>query len=181
MDSDFVTLKDLAQELGKDRSNLRKYIMSHGFTFLHVRTPESRGQVTLALTPEDAESVREIRSREGFVIGNESGIVFGSGQGWFYIVQVVPDLAPNRVKLGFSGNVDARLQSHKTAAPTARLVSAWPCKRIWERAIVDSVTRTGCQLLANEVFECDNVDDLVSRCEAIFALMPNINGLELPV
>ena len=173
MDYDFVTLKDLAQELGKDRSNLRKYILSHGFTFLPVRTPESRGQMTLALTLEDAESIREIRAREGFVPGTAS-IITDNGQGWFYVIQIVPDLAPNRVKLGFSGNVDARLQAHRASAPTAYLVRMWPCKRTWERAVMDSATRTGCKLIANEVFECDDIDNLVARCGDFFSLMPDI-------
>jgi len=173
MNENFVTLKDLAQELGLDRSNLRKYVLSHGFEFAQVRTPESRGQMTLALTTEDAETIREMRAREGFVLG-KIGTGSGSGNGWFYIIQVVPDLAPNRIKLGFSTNVDARLQAHRTAAPTASLIETWVCKRTWERAAMDSATKTDCQLIANEVFECGDIDNLVSRCEQFFALMPDI-------
>jgi len=138
-----------------------------------VRTPESRGQLTLALTPEDAEAIRELRNRQGFAIsGKERRVVIDNGWGWFYVIQVIPDLAPNRVKLGFTKDTESRLQAHRTAAPTAQLVKAWSCKRIWEVAVIDSVTRVGCQLVANEVFDCDDIDVLLSLCDDFFGVMP---------
>ena len=167
-----VTLKELAQELGLDRSNARKYVLSHGFTFFKVRTPESRNQLTLALSAEDAETIRELRKRAGFTPNKDKWIVVDDRQGWFYLIQVVPDLAPYRVKLGFTNNVENRLQGHKTSAPTACLVKAWPCKRIWECAAMDSVTRIGCSLVANEVFDCNDLETMISRCDDFFALMP---------
>lgn len=172
MTEDYVVLKDLAAELGLHRSNLRKYILASGFTFVKIRTPESRGQLSLALSPEDVEAVRELRMRAGFLHGKKPRAILNDKQGWFYAIQVIPELAPNRIKFGFSSNVDARLQAHRTSAPTAHLVKKWPCERCWENAIIASVTRMDCQLVANEVYDCGNLDTLISRCDDFFAIMP---------
>ena len=53
-----ITLKELAEELGMDRSNLRKYVVAEGISTFAVRNLASRGQKTLALVPEDADRVR---------------------------------------------------------------------------------------------------------------------------
>ncbi len=175
--STIVTLKELAQEFNLDRSNMRKFVLAHDLTPFKVRTPESRGQLTLALSTEDAEVIREIRKQEGFSLSGGHRAIIDNGQGWFYVIQIVPDLAPHRIKLGFASNVESRLQAHKTSAPTACLVKTWPCKRTWERAAMDSVPRTDCALVANEVFDCGGVASLTSRCDDFFALMPPLVNL----
>ena len=53
-----ITLKELAEELGMDRSNLRKYVVAEGIATFAVRKLSSRGQKMLALLPEDANRVR---------------------------------------------------------------------------------------------------------------------------
>ncbi len=169
MDS-HVALKQLATELGLDRSNMRKYVISHGFSPLKMRTSESGRQLTLVVTTEEAEMIREMRQSEGF--GETSNPVLGNS-GYFYIIQVIPELAPNRIKLGFANDVQARLAAHRTAAPTAVLVNFWRCHRAWEVAAIVSVTRRECKLIANEVFECDNLETLVERAQAFFAIMYN--------
>ena len=166
--SDYISLKQLAQELGLDRSNMRKYVLSKGLSPLRVRTPESKGQLTLALTLEDADSIRDWRAKEGFC----SNVPVENGDGFFYVIQLIPEFDPLRVKLGFTNNVDARLRSHRTAAPTAQVVKFWPCKRSWENAAIASITRLGCTLVANEVYSCADLNNLVERADAFFDLMP---------
>lgn len=167
---EYVTIGELAAELSMDKSHLRKYVLRAAFDFVKVRTSESRSQLTLALTAEDAEAIREMRQRQGF-----SGTMrpIKNGNGRFYVIQVVPEYDRNRVKLGFATDVDVRLLSHRTAAPTAEIVGSWPCRASWEATAIASVTRSGCTLVANEVFTCDNLDALVARCDAFFALMPS--------
>lgn len=92
--------------------------------------------------------------------------------GFFYIIQLVPEALPGRVKLGFAENVERRLIEHRTAAPTANLLKAWPCKRSWDYAAMDSVTRTDCQLVLNEVYE-GSIQGFLERAEQFFALMPD--------
>lgn len=165
---EYVSVKQLAKEWGIDSSNARKYVIAQGFAFEKQRTATSGNQLANVLSPEDAEAIRAIRESQGFT----GKAVANHTQGWFYIIQLVPGLDPLRVKLGFASGVKARLQSHRTAAPTAQLVKAWPCKRTWERAAIDSITRVDCKLISNEVFQCNDLDALTERAAAFFGLLP---------
>jgi hypothetical protein len=86
----------------------------------------------------------------------------------------VPEALPNRVKIGYADNVDQRLNEHHTAAPTAKLLKAWPCKRSWDYAAMDCITREECKLVLNEVYEGD-IEHFLARGDAFFELMPNPN------
>jgi len=88
------------------------------------------------------------------------------------LIQLVPEALPNRIKVGFADNAEKRLAEHRTAAPTAKLLKTWPCKRSWDYAAMDSITRDGCRLVLNEVYEGD-VEGFVRRGDQFFALMPN--------
>ena len=166
---EYVVLTQLAKEFGIDRSHVRKYILKNGFSPIRIRTPESGGQLTLALTQEDAESVRALRQQQGF---SQQTPVANGTDGFLYIVQVVPELSSTRVKLGFASNAQDRLASHRTSAPTAILIKTWPCKRAWEVCAIASMTRSECELVANEVYECDNIQGLIKRGDEFFRVMP---------
>jgi hypothetical protein len=92
--------------------------------------------------------------------------------GVFYVIQLVPDLAPRRLKLGFAESLDQRLAQHRTAAPTAKVLMAWPCKRAWELTAMDALTRKTCSLVMNEVFDCSDVDGLLQAGSHFFSLLP---------
>lgn len=171
MQEEYVSLKQLAERMGLDKSNARKYVLTQGFSFLKQRTEDSSGQVANVLTLEDAEAVIAIREEQGFT----GQVIEANGDGWFYIIQLIPEFNPLRVKLGFASNVQNRLQAHRTSAPTAQLVKAWPCKRMWEQAAMDSITRKECKLIASEVFECKALIMLANRGDEFFALMPQQN------
>src|SRR6516162_7596309 len=55
---EFISLKQLAMELGMDRSNTRKYVLKSGIRPHKRRTPDSGRQLTLALTVEEATQIR---------------------------------------------------------------------------------------------------------------------------
>ena len=61
-----ITLRQLAEELNIDRSNLRRYILKKGITFKRIRTESGRHQLEIALTSKDADKIREIRDKEGY-------------------------------------------------------------------------------------------------------------------
>jgi hypothetical protein len=64
--AEYVTLRELAEQLGMDRSHLRKYILKHGFEPVRIRTKASLHQLTLALSEAEAERVRQLRRSQGF-------------------------------------------------------------------------------------------------------------------
>lgn len=167
----YITLRELAEDIGLDRSNTRKYVLHNGFSFTKIRDKDSR-QLVNALSEEDAESIRMLRQEQGFDDFDAKQSVVSNGNGFFYIVQLVPDLDPLRIKLGFASCVKARLSAHRTSAPTAELVATFPCKLIWERAAIDCVTRINCEAISKEVYSCDDLDALVARATEFFAIMP---------
>lgn len=168
--AEYVTIKDLAKEFGLDRSGVRKYVLKQGFSPVSVRSSDTKNQLALAVTGEEAQSLRELRERQGFAKAIRP---VENGDGQFYIIQLVPDLDPNRIKLGFATDVSARLDAHRTSAPTAKLVKAWRCRRSWEIAAIASITREGCKLIMNEVFACDDLGKTVKRGDQFFGVMPN--------
>jgi hypothetical protein len=171
-DNEFVSIKDLAKRLGMDRSHARRYVMKLGYTFHKRRTPDSGNQLTLCVTSAEADQIVSQRADQGFTA---STVVAVSDVGVFYVIQLVPDLDPKRLKLGFAESIEQRLSQHRTAAPTARVLRAWPCKSLWEQTAIDALTTVGCRLILNEVFECDEPDALVKRGDAFFSMLPEPN------
>jgi hypothetical protein len=152
--ADMVTMAEIAKRLRVDLTTVRRLIAKEGDS---LQLALHRGkQDRLFLSREDAEKlIASYEARRGPVAVTTE---MGEGAtydryGYFYVVQLVPEALPNRVKIGFTDDVEKRLAEHRTAAPTARLVKAWPCKRSWDYAAMDSVTRTGCKLVLNEVYE----------------------------
>jgi hypothetical protein len=166
---DYVSIKDLAKRLGMDRSHARRYVIKLGYSFHKRRTPDSGSQLTLCVSGAEAEEITSQRQAKGFLASN---VVAVSDVGVFYVIQLVPELDPRRLKLGFAESLEQRLSQHRTAAPTARVLHAWPCKRSWELTAIDALTREGCGLILNEVFECDDPERLVKRGDAFFSMLP---------
>ena len=167
--NEFVSIKDLAKRLGMDRSHARRYVLNLGHAFHKRRTQDSGGQLMSCVTSAEAHQIIAQRTDKGFIA---STVVAVSDIGVFYVIQLVPDLDPKRLKLGFAESLEQRITQHRTAAPTSRVLRAWPCKRSWELTAIDALTRTGCRLILNEVFECDEPDALVKRGDVFFNMLP---------
>ncbi len=166
-----ITLKTLAAELGMDRSHLRKFVLKMEIEPLRVRTPDSRNQATLALIPTDADRVRTARAAAGFSKSdNHSEVRVSDGQ--FYIAAMDIEARPNRIKVGYTDSLDNRVASYRTGNPDVQILRTWPCKRAWEAAVIDAVTNLhGCQRVSGEVYDCKDVDALVARGDAFFAML----------
>ena len=61
-----ITLKLLSEELGMDRSHLRKYVLALGIEPAKIRTSFSRNQLTLAVNERQAERIMQARHDAGF-------------------------------------------------------------------------------------------------------------------
>lgn len=174
MSEEMVLFGDLADELGMDKSNARKYILRLGYQFLKARDPKSR-QIVLALTPQDATAIKDHRARQGFPLGGKRGdgaVVVENNWGYFYVVQLLPEALPGRIKMGYSVDPKSRLIEYRNIAPSARIVQTWKCKSTWERAAMASMSQGNCKHMGGEVYDCENIDALIKRGDAFFALMP---------
>jgi len=175
-DQELVPLAEIAKRLGLDRSNARRWLLKNGFRFLRIRTPETKGQLTLAMPEQDVQAAIELRKRLGFSVGRQRGAAITSQDaengGCFYVIQLVPEFEPNRIKLGFSTNIDKRLASYRTIAPTARLVKTWPCRFSWEQAAMACAVGDQCKRIGAEVYDCTDLDSVIARLDQFFHLMP---------
>lgn len=181
MTDSFVSLKHLAHELKIDRSQLRKYLIRNGFKFGRFRSADSRGQVSLGVSAETAAEIFSFVRQNGNGVEATDAICPDEASspdtcGLFYAIQMIPEFAPCRIKLGYTDGLAARLAGYRTAAPTLHVLQTWPCLRIWERAAIHSVTRVEAASLSNEVFDFTSVDSMIERVNAFFALMPDPKG-----
>ena len=170
MENGYISIKHLAEKLGMDRSHARRYVLKLGFKPTKRRTRESGNQLTLTVTFDEADSILKHREEQGFA-GQSKAVETEAGV--FYVIQLVPELDPRRIKLGFAVDLNDRLVQHRTAAPTARIVKSWLCKRSWEGTVMDCLASHDCRHILNEVFECENLESLISRGDNLFSLLPD--------
>ena len=168
-----IAIRELADRIGIGKSYLLRWIKANKdelgvATNRRMQTPDSGPNPTIVFTEEECERIVRLRDEQGF--GGTPSELAETGQ--FYIIQLIPEFDPNRIKLGFAIDVNRRLSQHRTSAPTAICTATWPCKRLWEATVIDYLTLGHCQLISNEVFECADIDDLVQRAEKLFAIMP---------
>ena len=175
-----VTLKALADELGMDRSHLRKYVLKMEIKPNKIRRLDSGNQPTLAVTDEEAEQIRRRRADEGYQRrqGDDRLRMGNADEGWFYIVRPDGECRPGRVKLGFTGDLGDRIADYRTIAPGAEYVANVECRRNWEATVREGLSNLGClRWVTGEVFDCDgDVQVVVDHLQAISAVL---NGRDI--
>jgi hypothetical protein len=87
----------------------------------------------------------------------------------FYVICVHPDLQPQRVKLGWTARLSARLGEFRPVAPFAHLLRSWPCARPIEQPAIQALTLIGCVRIGPELFDCDDIEALLTRADDYFA------------
>lgn len=171
MSTEYVSLKSLSKELGMDRSHARRYVLGLGINPIKKRMSDSANQLSLAVTEEEAQKIRDHRKAKGY---DGSVPTIETENGFFYVIALVPDLDHRRIKLGFANNVVDRLFQHRTAAPTAHIITHWPCKRSWEKVVIECLTAKSCKHILNEVFECSDIDSLAATGDRLFKILPKV-------
>jgi len=87
--------------------------------------------------------------------------------GTFYVIQLVPDLDPKRIQLGFTFNLEDKLSEIKMSAPTAVVAITWHCKSHWKQSIIYHVFLRKCHHILNDVYECENLNSVGVRGNAL--------------
>ena len=173
--SEMVTYKELAKRLGVDPTTIRRLVERYGaelgISLQKGRANTINAKWTHYISREDADRLTAFYETLHTKVDTASDTETFQRQGYFYIIQLVPEALPNRIKIGYTDNLEKRLTEHQTAAPTARILASWSCKRSWDYAAMDSITREGCTLVLNEVFEGDP-DGFVQRGNTFFSCMP---------
>lgn len=125
---DMIGMPEIAKRLKVDSSTVRRLIARENEA---LQLELHRGkQGRLFLSRQDADKlIASYEARRGPVPAAEEDEKKYDRYGSFYIIQLVPEALPKRVKIGFAENIEQRLTEHHTAAPTAKLLKSWPCKR----------------------------------------------------
>ncbi len=172
--SDLLDFYDIANQCNVSYDTVRRTIrkIKDDLSIEVQRKRNAKGTLSYCLSVEDAHKlISYFESRKSAADSDESESAF-QNFGYFYIIQLVPEALPNRIKLGYADDAKQRLREHQTSAPTAQIIGQWPCKRYWEQTAIDSITREKCKLVLNEVYESD-IEELLRRVEEFFALMPS--------
>ena len=172
--SEYTTFRELAVELGMDRSHLRRFALSLGIEPERIRTEDSGGQLTLAVNGEGAALIRESRLRKGFSTDSVPVPAKVSDWGSLYLVQLEPKHYPTRVKLGYANNYMERLSDYRVSNPHAQVACAWDCKRCWEKAAIAAITNhQSIEHVAGEVYDAADVEVARVRGDEFFAMLPH--------
>ena len=164
-----ISVIDAASRLGRQKQHVFKVLKRLGIEPEMATGPGKHGQRVAYLSEDQFRSLEaEIGSANGASgdLGEQATL-----RGVFYLIQLEPDHDPGRFKLGFASNLDERVRAHRTAAPLCRVVKTWPCRHLWEKTAIDSVSR-GCVRLHTEVFRTAVLNEIVGRADAFFDLMP---------
>ena len=135
----YMTFREIAEIIGVSIDTIRRYVKKFDLKYSQEKTSSSKGALTKCLSIDDANLLiakfekRDMKDSNT----NESAL---DRFGYFYIIQVIPELLPNRVKIGYTDNLETRLKEHQTSAPTAIYIGHWKCKRSWDQAAMDCIT-----------------------------------------
>src|SRR3989344_3956758 len=169
MSGEIISVIDVAKSLGKHKARIFKILGRLGIETVKEKSSTAKGQKIAYITADDYDRIKEYLA--GAKNGSEAPAPLPDVGGVFYLIQLEPEHDPGRFKLGFATNIEERLRSHKTAAPFSKVLKTWPCKLLWERTAIECAAQ-GCVRLHTEVFRTESIDEVQSRCEQFFKLMP---------
>ena len=166
-----ISVPQAAKRLGIHKATVFKVLKRLRIKAEKARSSEGHGQLTSYITESELEAVREsLAASPQSVVESDSSL-----WGVFYLLQLEPQLDPGRFKLGYAASIDDRLRSHRTVAPLAKLIETWPCKLLWEKTAIESISR-GYERLYTEVFRAPSIDEVVARVEEFFNVMPALKS-----
>ncbi len=174
---DRIAVVDLADDLEVRKQRIFKILPRLGIVPTQRRELGRGNQQVATISSLEAATIRVAILGAGE--GTGEGTVYPSAggaddAGFFYLIQLEPEHDPGRFKVGFTSDLDGRLQKHRCSAPFAKYVGTWPCRRTWERAAIDCST-DGCERLHTEVFRANSPDLPTSRAQRFFSMMPALS------
>ena len=180
MAEQMLSVRDAAVELGMRKQTIFKVMKRLGITGVKRRDASARNQLVSYITQSEVVRIRDAAQEKLLKTNGEpSDDGFISAEvGVFYLLQLEPEHDPTRFKVGFAANMEERLRTLKCSAPFITVWKTWPCKRLWEKTVIDCVT-TGCEQLHTEVFRCNSIESVATKCDVFFGMMPDIASITI--
>lgn len=88
--------------------------------------------------------------------------------GWFYVIQLIPDMKPERLKFGFSKRPVSRLSGHRVSSPTAAILKTYPSAWADETPCIAAAVNEHCIRLTTEAYDVDSIDRVLSECDRYY-------------
>jgi hypothetical protein len=164
-----MTLRELATELGENRSVLRKWVIKHfGRNAVRLeRDPSGGGQSVLVIDDLRVEQIKEQRIAWR---GDSNAVPLIARRGFFYAIRVCPDLSPIRFKFGYAVDVDSRAATHRTTCPTLEIVKTWHCDSFVEQVALVVVSKHS-RSVGGEVFDVEDWELVREKLDLFFDLV----------
>lgn len=174
-----IAIVDLADDLQVRKQRIFKILPRLGIRPTQRREASRGNQNVATVSQTEAIAIRtELEKASGStscsnLVSGSAGVFYSEDVGFFYLIQLEPEHDLGRFKLGFTMDLDGRLQKHRCSAPFAQYIATWFCRRVWERAAIDCVTNA-CEQLHTEVFRAASLEQIATRAKSFFAMMPNL-------
>lgn len=159
---DLVPLTALAIEAGVPRC-FNRALIAEGFTPIEIKV---RGRRQYALSRADADRYLATRTSAGVVVPKPP---IPNSVGGVYVVSPDPELRPNRVKIGWATDFAERLSTHRGIAPGMAVLRLYATHAPWTETMALWAAGTRARSIAPEVFDADDVADVLDALDRQFA------------
>ena len=149
-----IAILDILHSYNTDLRTIKRWIVKNECEVVKIQSNKG-GRTKYGISKKDAVEL-------------EKYLMQMKSEGFFYMIQPVPEFNLNRIKLGFSKKMTRRLKEHRCICPNAKLVKKWKCHKDDEAKIMEAVTNENCTQLytesyggksgshATEVFDCSD-------------------------
>ena len=162
---DYILIKEVAIELGLDRSTTLKTVKRLNIPTVKVRDIKAGGQLCSAVNREGFDLLISTRETSGFGQGPRKEC--NTSRNVCYIIQVNPERMPERIKVGVSTDMQGRLSTYRTICPEASIVAAWYAPASCEGYMIAVGQEHGEQVGA-ELFDIEDVESFLSLMSNAF-------------
>ena len=119
-----IAIVDLADDLQVRKQRIFKILPRLGIRPTQRREASRGNQNVATVSQTEAIAIRaELEKASGSTSGSNlasgsAGVFYSEDVGFFYLIQLEPEHDPGRFKLGFTMDLDGRLQKHRCSAPS---------------------------------------------------------------
>jgi hypothetical protein len=163
-----ILIRDLASEIGQHRVNLLKDLKRRGYTLVDVRNPTTGNQKAKAISRSDANAYPSERQRNGF---GKSAKKDSCDEGFIYAIAPDPELRASHVKVGWTTNLNQRLDNYRTIAPELRVLRVWPAKTQAIETVALLVAKRFATQVGAELFDVPSINSFLEGLDGLFVAL----------
>ena len=167
-DGKFVFAKDLAEDIGIDRSNVLKALKRYSIPTEERRDPSCNNARCTVLTIENAEAFKNIRLLEGYHVDGENIGEPAPKRNFVYVIQCDPEMRPNRIKVGITMDIISRLPAYKIVCPEVKVLRLWVAPPSCEGYLIALGQALG-HRVGQELFDIGDTDEFFKIADIAFS------------